>query len=100
MPSLEKPFLLQVTECVGSGLLMNFLCCHFSRFAVPVLCPESAIGGLRKKKVNRAGDQNSGPDFTTSGKIHFGLILLVLSIDHRRPGPNIFRHHEGIRHGE
>jgi hypothetical protein len=59
MPSLKKPFLLQVTECVGGVLLVNFLCCHFSRFAVPVLSPESAIGGVRKNKVK----QCRGPDF-------------------------------------
>jgi hypothetical protein len=45
MPSLKKPFLLRVTEFVGGDLLIDFLCCHFSRFAVPVLCPE--IGDRR-----------------------------------------------------
>jgi hypothetical protein len=58
---------------------MNFLCCHFSRFAVPVLCPESAIGGLRKKRLTVPWIRIQGQTLQQSGKIHFGLILLVLS---------------------
>jgi hypothetical protein len=71
MPSLKKPFLLQVTECVCGGSVVNFLCCHFSRFAVPVLCPESAIGGVRKNKVKKC----RGPDFGARLHIKAGKFI-------------------------
>jgi hypothetical protein len=49
MPSLEKAFPAAGYRICGGDLLIDFLCWHFSRFAVPVLCPESATGEVGKK---------------------------------------------------
>jgi hypothetical protein len=68
MPSLKKPFLLQVTECVGGGLLVNFLCNYFSRFAVPVLCVNRRLADCARIKPTVPRTRIQGQTLQQAGK--------------------------------
>jgi hypothetical protein len=78
MPSLESAFPAAGYKCVVAVLLIDFPVYHFSRFAAPVLLPESATGGAGKVKSTIQG-KILGADFRANGMIYFGLIWLLPS---------------------
>jgi hypothetical protein len=86
MPSLEVPFLLQVTE---HGLGCGFqeycpTCCHSSRFEALMLCLQTALAVQRQKVTSHSAH------FTVKQDSLFRLNTTVASSkDRERPGQSI-----------